>query len=79
MAILIDPNKVKVISQNGQVTLALQIELNINLNGNITSQEQASSPHNFKSSTTPIKGAAEDEAALLVPDFTSKEKVKFGK
>jgi hypothetical protein len=79
MAILIDPNNVKVISQNGQVTLALQIELNINLNGNITAQEQSSSSNNFKASSSPIKNAADEEAAWLVPDFNSKEKVKFGK
>ena len=29
MAILVNPNNVKVISQNGEVTLALQIDLNI--------------------------------------------------
>ena len=80
MAVLIDPNKVKVIAQNGQVTLALQIDLNINLNalgvpsaGNFTNTDL---PKNGKST---IQKDDDDSAALLVPDFNSKEKVKFGK
>jgi hypothetical protein len=80
MAVLIDPNKVKVIAQNGQVTLALQIDLNINLNttglptaGNFMIND---SPNIGKST---IQKEDDDNAAMLVPDFTSKEKVKFGK
>lgn len=80
MAVLIDPNKVKVIAQNGQVTLALQIDLNINLNttglpntGNFMMND---SPNIGKST---IQKEDDDSAAMLVPDFTSKEKVKFGK
>ena len=80
MAVLIDPNKVKVISQNGQITLALQIDLNINLNalgvpsaGNFTNTDL---PKNGKSN---IQKDDDDSATLLVPDFNSKEKVKFGK
>jgi hypothetical protein len=80
MAVLIDPNKVKVIAQNGQVTLALQIDLNINLNA--LGLPTAS---NFANTDLPQKGKSniakedDDSAAMLVPDFTSKEKVKFGK
>jgi hypothetical protein len=76
MAILVNPNNVKVISQNGEVTLALQIDLNINLNcGGVVSQG-TSSVNN--SGPAPIK-KDDDEAAWLVPDFNSKEKIKFGK
>jgi len=70
MAVLIDPNKVKVISQNGQVTLALQIDLNINLNA-----LGVPSAGNFANADLPKSGKAtiqkddDDSAALLVPDF----------
>ena len=78
MAILVNPNNVKVISQNGEVTLALQIDLNINLNcGGVVNQGTAGMPN---SGPAPIKkNDAEDETAWLVPDFNSKEKIKFGK
>jgi lipoate synthase len=82
MAVLIEPSNLKVISQNGQVTLALQIELNINLNSNVTTTDAGNSggSHNFKTSTTPLKNAQDEEKTeWLVPDFTAKEKVKFGK
>jgi len=82
MAILIEPSNVKVISQNGQVTLALQIELNINLNSHVATTDAGNSggSHNFKTSTTPIKNVQDDEKTdWLVPDFNTKEKVKFGK
>jgi hypothetical protein len=79
MAVLIDPNKVKVIAQNGQVTLALQIDLNINLN-----TTGLPNTGNFMNADMPNAGTSkilkeDDGAAMLVPDFTSKEKVKFGK
>ena len=79
MAILVNPNNVKVISQNGEVTLALQIELNINLNANgIVSQSNGYVPDNTTSNKN-IKKNDDEEASWLVPDFNSKEKIKFGK
>jgi hypothetical protein len=81
MAVLIDPSNVKVISQNGQVTLALQIELNINLNSTVTQTENPSPANNFRHSATPVKNFQQEEEKTewLVPDFKSIEKVKFGK
>ncbi len=80
MAVLIDPNKVKVVAQNGQITLSLQIDLNINLNASGIS---AASHGNMEGSPAIAAkkklGDDSDEAAWLVPDFTTTEKVKFGK
>lgn len=76
MAVLVNPNNVKVIAQNGEVTLSLQIDLNINLNANGTSTvgNGLNSP-----TAQATKPKDDDEAAWLVPDFNSKEKIKFGK
>jgi hypothetical protein len=80
MAVLINPNNVKVVAQNGTVTLALQIELNINLNAN-----GSFASNDIKGSVTSAKVAEtqqeedKESSAWLVPDFSSKEKIKFGK
>lgn len=76
MAVLVNPSNVKVISQNGEVTLSLQIDLNINLNCN--GSPSVGNVYNNPSTPT-VKPKEDDEAAWLVPDFNSKEKIKFGK
>lgn len=76
MAVLVNPSNVKVISQNGEVTLSLQIDLNINLNCN----GSPSVGNGYSAPSSPVvKPKEDDEAAWLVPDFNSKEKIKFGK
>ena len=76
MAVLVNPSNVKVISQNGEVTLSLQIDLNINLNCN----GSPSVGNGYSAPSAPAaKPKEDDEAAWLVPDFSSKEKIKFGK
>ena len=70
MAILVNPNNVKVISQNGEVTLALQIDLNINLNtSGVTVGVQ-----NAK-----VEQKKEESAMWEVPDFAQMPKLNFGK
>jgi len=78
MAVLVNPSNVKVISQNGEVTLALQIELNININANgaFTPNE---GPINNKTNVPTVNKTSDDEPTWLVPDFNSNEKIKFGK
>ena len=77
MAVLVNPSNVKVISQNGEVTLSLQIDLNINLNCNGSPSVNGG----FNSPAPPVSKPKdeEDNATWLVPDFNSKEKIKFGK
>jgi hypothetical protein len=68
---LIKPNSVKVITKDGEITVSLQIDLNINLNQNGTS---------FTSNNTGgVANNKDDDFEWAIPDFQKAEKVNFGK
>jgi hypothetical protein len=72
MANLINPSGVQVVTKDGEMTVNLKIDLNINLNGtavNIPINE-----------TAKVKSMDEDDKVeWMVPDFTSSKKINFGK
>lgn len=72
MANLINPSGVQVITKDGEMTVSLKIDLNINLNGtavNIPINE-----------TAKVKSMDEDDKVeWMVPDFTTSKKINFGK
>jgi len=75
MGDLIRPTKVHVISKEGEVQLNITIDLNINLNtGNV--DFKVNKPVESKVE----KEKEEDEKTIwAIPNFGSKDKVKFGK
>lgn len=80
MAQLITPNSVKVVTQNGEVTISLQIDLNINLNQagiSFINNDGNIKDHNINANAS---GAKKDEDfEWVIPDFKKTEKVDFGK
>jgi hypothetical protein len=72
---LIQPNTVKIVTKEGEITVSLQIDLNINLNQNgmtFTNNNNATG-----GSSSGIK--KDDDFEWAIPDFNKSEKVKFGK
>jgi len=72
MANLINPSGVQVITKDGEMTVSLKIDLNINLNGtavNIPINE-----------TAKVKNMDDDDKVeWMVPDFANSKKINFGK
>lgn len=77
MAQLITPNTVKVVTQNGEVTISLKLDLNINLNqnGGIASIDATDSGSEIvkKINKKP------DDVQWEIPDFGPSKKINFGK
>jgi len=76
MAQLLKPGDVKIVTKDGEITLKLQIDLNINLN-----QTGSISVTSDNKETTKAVDVAnkEDETAWTIPDFGPTTKIKFGK
>ena len=78
MAAYINHDNIKVVTKNGEVTLHLKIDLNINLNGDI--QNNPNNIYSKKSDDTTIINSSEEKTAWEIPDFSSiKTKLNFGK
>lgn len=77
MAQLLKPGDVKIITKDGQITVKLEIDLNINLNqtGNLTVTSDNQSPGAVKTSVNKDS----DETEWMIPDFGPTTKIKFGK
>lgn len=73
---LIKPNDVKVLTKDGEVKISISLDLNINLNDNKT---------NIKLNDIEINNSGDinklnDEKTIWqIPDFSSGEKINFGK
>jgi len=67
---LIKPHEVKVVTQQGECTVSIVLELNINLNA-----EGLQVAARTVSAETP----QEDKVEWAIPDFPSSKKIKFGK
>jgi hypothetical protein len=66
---LIQPNTVKIVTKEGEITVSLQIDLNINLN---------QSGMTFTNNS--VSGNSKDEDfEWAIPDFNKSEKLNFGK
>ena len=79
MASLIRPNNVKVVTQDGevQVTIALELTINLNSNGlNVSAGNVEAQPANL--SGLPKK-PKEEKVNWEIPDFDAFPKVDFGK
>jgi len=78
MAQLITPNTVKVVSQNGEVTISLKLDLNINLNqnGGIASIDATDTGNEI---TKKIIKKSDDDVQWEIPDFGPSKKINFGK
>lgn len=77
MAQLITPNSVKVVTQNGEVTISLQIDLNINLNQSGTVVGADSTVNSILPNKT--KKMDDDAVDWEIPDFGPTKKINFGK
>jgi hypothetical protein len=80
MAQLIKPGSVKVVTNNnGEVTLHITLDLNVNLNSNniqVSAQSvQADQPTPIPKKPNPVP--KNDD--WLIPDFSASPKVNFGK
>ena len=77
MAKLITPNTVKVVTQNGEVTIYLKLDLNINLNqnGGIASIDATDSGSEIVRKV----GKKSDDVQWEIPDFGPSKKINFGK
>lgn len=76
MAQLIQPGSVKIVTKDGEITVSVQIDLNINLHqiGNSI----VDGVINVKESINTQDNKQED-AAWIIPDFKPTEKIKFGR
>jgi hypothetical protein len=70
---LIKPNDVKVITKDGEVKISLSLDLNINLNQNTVDVDIGSPILNKKQVDD------NDKTIWQIPDFSSNEKINFGK
>jgi hypothetical protein len=64
---LIHPNQVKVTSVNGEVKVNITLDLNVNLPANLRAKQQIEEEEN------------DDKVEIIVPTFSSANKLKFGK
>ena len=76
MPSLITPHSVKIVTKEGEITVSLQIDLNINLNQSGTTFTSNNSSGGGGSSSS-IKN--DDDFEWAIPDFQKSEKVNFGK
>lgn len=76
MAQLFKPGEVKVISREGEITLSLQIDLNININSSGAPVVEGI----VRTKESNVKSTNEEESnSWMIPDFKPAEKIKFGK
>lgn len=74
----IKPQVITTQTREGEMTIRMVIELNLNLNGQIQNVVASSEEVPVALAATPK--AAESEAEWMVPDFSpSTEKIEFGK
>ena len=71
---LIQPNTVKIVTKEGEITVSLQIDLNINLN-----QSGMTFTNNNNGGNSSSSNKKDDDFEWAIPDFQKSEKVKFGK
>lgn len=76
MANLIRPNSVKVVTQDGEVQVTIALELTINLNANGLDVSANSQDTNYVSA---VKKPKDDKVEWEIPDFGAFPKVDFGK
>jgi hypothetical protein len=75
MAQLIKPGDIKVVTKNNEILVNIALELNIKLDGSVTNL-------NVGVSDVPISALQkkeEDKVNWAIPDFSSSNKIKFGK
>jgi hypothetical protein len=75
MANLISPQNVQIVTKDGEMTVTIKLDLNINLNGDLA---------NLTTQTTDtvkqqVNNNKEEEPEWLIPDFASSKKINFGK
>lgn len=76
MANLIRPNSVKVVTQDGEVQVTIALELTINLNANGLDVSANTQDTNY---VPTVKKPKEDKVEWEIPDFSAFPKVDFGK
>lgn len=74
MANLIKPGEVKLVTKNNEVFVNISLELNIKLDGNITSLGI-----DAKAAQTQSNKIEEEKVNWEIPDFSSGGKLNFGK
>lgn len=74
MANLIKPGEVKLVTKNNEVFVNISLELNIKLDGNITSLGV-----DAKATQAQAKKIEEEKTNWEIPDFSSGGKLNFGK
>ena len=77
MAHLITPGEVKVISKNNEILVNISLDLNIKLDGNITNLNLGTG--DLPISTSALQKEEDDKVNWAIPDFSSSNKIKFGK
>lgn len=75
MAHLIKPGEIKVVSKNNEILLNISLELNIKLDGNLTNLNLGTSNNPLSN----LQKKEEDKVNWTIPDFSSGNKIKFGK
>lgn len=73
---LIKQGEAKVVTKNGEVFVNIALELNIKLDG---SNLQVVSGQGFSGNAPNNSTASDDKVSWQIPDFTSDNKINFGK
>lgn len=73
---LIKPGSVKVMTQDGEVQVTIALEININLNSDGL---QIAATNNNSQTVVEKKKFHEDKIDWMIPDFGDSPKVDFGK
>jgi len=82
MANVIKPQNIKVITQDGEVTLNIKLELDINLNLselNLQPNKVVNLMKEKEENSVDVPINSIEENAWIPPDFSSNERLKFGK
>lgn len=74
---LIKPGNVKILTQDGEVSVSITLDLNINLNNLLDGIDLSQAKQNKKEKES-IAENIDDKVAWAIPDFSS-EKINFGK
>lgn len=72
---LIKPNDVKVLTKDGEVKISISLDLNINLNENKTNIKL----NDIEINNTSDINKNDEKTIWQIPDFSSGEKINFGK
>lgn len=78
MAQLIRPGAVKVLTQDGEVQVTIALELTINLNTDGLQLSAQSRPESIETKPKEVKKKF-DDVMMEIPDFAPAPKVDFGK